>query len=720
VVDPVILTTTASLPGGTVGAAYSQTVTASGGSGTYTYAVTAGSTPTGLSISTGGVLSGTPTVAGSFGFTVTATDAFGSSGSQAYTLVIVAPAVTSVTWTGTISPDWYTAGNWSPNTVPDATINATIPATAIFSPTISSGTANARNLTVSSGATLSQTDGTLTLAANLTNNGTFQPTGGTVSLGGTALSNIVGSGTTRFWNLTVGANGALLATSGGASVQRVLTLNGNFATNGNSFTLESNASNTALVVNNTGNVVTGSVTVQRYIDPILNPGPGYRHYSAPIITATVGSLATAGFTPVVNAAYNSSATPGATTPFPTVYGYDQSRLTTTTNNLTPFDKGFFSPGSLSAPLTVGQGYTVNLAPQTLAVTGTLNDGTLTQNLVSNRDTQPDGGWQLLGNPYPAPLDYSQVKVADRPGLDAAVYVYQSTGQYTGQYRSYVVGIGNPVIPAGQGFFARVSAGQPSGTLTLRNTYRLTTVNNTTVLRTTAETRPLAQLTLKGTSGLLSDDAYVYFENGPTEGFDPQYDAVKLTNTTGLNLSASLPGQQLAIDGLPELGSGQRIVPLAVGVPTPGSYSLTTAQLLNLDTTPVYLRDVQFGTLTDLRLQPSYQFTVSDASVLLTGRFELVFSPQKALATVPAALAQQVALYPNPAKTAAFVELPASLGRQAVTATFVDALGRQLRTVSLPAQGTLAHQLALTELATGVYALRLSTSAGVVVKKLVVE
>jgi len=88
--------------------------------------------------------------------------------------------------------------------------------------------------------------------------------------------------------------------------------------------------------------------------------------------------------------------------------------------------------------------------------------------------------------------------------------------------------------------------------------------------------------------------------------------------------------------------------------------------------------------------------------------------------VPAALAQQVALYPNPAKTAAFVELPASLGRQAVTATLVDALGREVRTVSLPAQGAVAHQLDLHELATGVYALRLSTSAGVVVKKLVVE
>ncbi|RZK32457.1 MAG: T9SS type A sorting domain-containing protein, partial [Hymenobacter sp.] len=56
----------------------------------------------------------------------------------------------------------------------------------------------------------------------------------------------------------------------------------------------------------------------------------------------------------------------------------------------------------------------------------------------------------------------------------------------------------------------------------------------------------------------------------------------------------------------------------------------------------------------------------------------------------------------------------------VTATLVDALGRQVRTVQLPAQGSVAHPLDLSDLATGVYALRLSTSAGVVVKKLVIE
>ncbi|QKG54242.1 FG-GAP-like repeat-containing protein [Hymenobacter sp. BRD67] len=631
---------------------------------------------------------------------------------------------TAVTWNGSVSSDWFTAGNWTPAVVPTTAVDATIPGAPSGGrfPAIASGTANARNLALNSGATLNHSGGTLTLTANLTNNGNYIATGTstTMSLGTTTLASILGSSNTRFYNLTIGVSGAQSSTSASTSVQRLLTLNGNLATNGNPLTLLSSASGDALVYNN-GGVVTGAATVQRYIDPSLNPGLGYRHYSAPVSNTTVADLTTSGFTPVVNPTYNTSPTPTLERPFPTVYGYDQSRLSLT-NSSALFDKGFFSPNALSDPLVVGQGYTVNIgASELVDFMGTLNNGSLTLNLASNRSTyNNDGGWQLLGNPYPSPLDYSLVATTDRQGLDAAIYVFGSTAQYQGQYRSYVNGIGgNPVLPSGQGFFTRVSSGQASGSLTFRNSQRLTSPNGTTFQRTT-ETRPLVKLTLKGTSGTATDDAYVYFQNGATDGFDAQYDAVKLPNTSGLNLSTSITGQQLAIDGRAELGTSQRVVPLAVGVPASGTYTFTAAQLLNLTNVPVYLRDLQSGAVIDLAQQSTYQFTVTNATTLITGRFELVFSPQQALATVSAALAQQVALYPNPATKQAFVELPVSLGRQAVTATLLDAVGREARTVVLPAQGAAPHQLDLTELPTGIYMLRLSTSAGVVVKKLVVE
>jgi hypothetical protein len=58
----------------------SQSFTGAGGYGSYTYSVSAGSLPAGLSLSTGGVLTGTPSAAGAYNFTVRATDSSTGSG----------------------------------------------------------------------------------------------------------------------------------------------------------------------------------------------------------------------------------------------------------------------------------------------------------------------------------------------------------------------------------------------------------------------------------------------------------------------------------------------------------------------------------------------------------------------------------------------------------------------------------------------------------------
>jgi hypothetical protein len=80
----------ATLPGGTVGAAYSQAITASGGMAPYAFAVTSGALPTGLALSPAGALSGTPTASGPFTFVITATDANGATGTLSYAVTIAA------------------------------------------------------------------------------------------------------------------------------------------------------------------------------------------------------------------------------------------------------------------------------------------------------------------------------------------------------------------------------------------------------------------------------------------------------------------------------------------------------------------------------------------------------------------------------------------------------------------------------------------------------
>jgi len=194
----ITLSPSGSVPVGTVGVAYSQTITAGGGSGPYTYAVTAGTLPAGLTLSSAGVVSGTPTAGGNFSFTVTATDANTNTGSQSYTLTTNAPTIIV-----------------SPSTVP-APID---------------GVAYSQSLTGNGGTapyTFSVTAGAPPPGINLASNGTLSgtPTGvGTYSFTVQALDSSTGSGPytgTQSYTVTIANPTPVLAPAG-------TTLSGNYA-----------------------------------------------------------------------------------------------------------------------------------------------------------------------------------------------------------------------------------------------------------------------------------------------------------------------------------------------------------------------------------------------------------------------------------------------------------------------------------------------------------
>src|SRR5579872_774428 len=93
--SPVTFATT-SLPGGTVGLTYSFTLAASGGTAPYTWLVTGGSLPAGISLSSSGVLSGKATSASSLSPTIQVTDANGHSASLTFSITIAAASGSSL------------------------------------------------------------------------------------------------------------------------------------------------------------------------------------------------------------------------------------------------------------------------------------------------------------------------------------------------------------------------------------------------------------------------------------------------------------------------------------------------------------------------------------------------------------------------------------------------------------------------------------------------
>ena len=96
---PPVLVTTTAVPGGTESKAYTTTLQATGGTGAYAWSVASGTLPAGLTLSASGTLAGTPSTAGTFAFTVRASDAADAtmSAQQPLTMTIAAPVAMPVT-----------------------------------------------------------------------------------------------------------------------------------------------------------------------------------------------------------------------------------------------------------------------------------------------------------------------------------------------------------------------------------------------------------------------------------------------------------------------------------------------------------------------------------------------------------------------------------------------------------------------------------------------
>ena len=89
--------TTTTLPGGTVGQPYNQTLQASGGIGALTWTGTGGALPAMLSLSPDGVISGTPTTAGTANFTVRVADTLNQADTRALSIVVSAALAITTT-----------------------------------------------------------------------------------------------------------------------------------------------------------------------------------------------------------------------------------------------------------------------------------------------------------------------------------------------------------------------------------------------------------------------------------------------------------------------------------------------------------------------------------------------------------------------------------------------------------------------------------------------
>jgi len=200
---PVSVTTT-SLPNGTVGTAYSSSVSATGGTSPYTWTLSAGGLPAGLTLSGGGAISGTPTLAGASTFTLKVTDSAGGTSSQAYSVTVnptISITPTSVTlsnlqtqqFTATMTGSNTTAFAWSLSAMM-GTLTASglyaAPAPIPSPQTITVKAANVSDPTQFATATVSLVPDTIPPTVALTSPSNGATVGGIVTVTASANDNI--------------------------------------------------------------------------------------------------------------------------------------------------------------------------------------------------------------------------------------------------------------------------------------------------------------------------------------------------------------------------------------------------------------------------------------------------------------------------------------------------------------------------------------------------
>jgi hypothetical protein len=176
---------TATLPSGNIGVSYSQTLAATGGTAPYTWAVTSGSLPSGLTLTTAGLLSGTPTAPASYTFTLTVTDGVTATASQSYTVVI------GSTFTITTATPLPTGSVGTPYSATFSAVGGTTP---YASWTIVGGT-------IPSGLVWSSSSTTATLIGTPTTNGSY--------IFQVQVTDAVGGVATKLFSVTIGGSLAI-------------------------------------------------------------------------------------------------------------------------------------------------------------------------------------------------------------------------------------------------------------------------------------------------------------------------------------------------------------------------------------------------------------------------------------------------------------------------------------------------------------------------------
>ena len=402
----------------------------------------------------------------------------------------------------------------------------------------------------------------------------------------------------NFYDMEISGSGT--KTLGGAvSIRNSLILTASTLVSGGNVTINSSSTRTAQIVPGLGSI-TGDVIIERYIS-----GSAAWH----LISPTVSGETIDGYDDdlTINGLI------GGDNPTESVsfYTHDETLMSGTNP-----DTGWVPGINVSSSINQGQGYLAYIfgadLPATLDLVGPVTTGNHVFPIsYTNTGDINNDGWNLVGNPYPFPIDWDASSGWTRTGMtssmeyyDANVDAYRGYNHFTNQ----PINGGSQYIPSHQGYWVQVNDA--------KNDFQSTNEVRSTM--TDSAVSPDNFLRLNLLKANYAMEIYINFIDGATNGLDGLYDSYQLKSLDSLNTNAYLASivndsLKMSINSFPNDWSKNYDIPLYIDVKTDTIYTINVLEMapnfLN-KICSIRLEDTLTKVITDLLVDSFYSFNAS--------------------------------------------------------------------------------------------------------------
>jgi hypothetical protein len=391
-----------------------------------------------------------------------------------------------------------------------------------------------------------------------------------------------------------------------ADLLEIRSANTNVVSNGNLILTSSDdqpGSTASVATIPNGSSVVGDVTVQRFIS---GEGRIYRYVSSPVNNATVAGLMD-DFSVTGNFV---DPTPGKGRS-PTLFYYNAGTAGLYGWNAYP-TSGLANENFLIS----GRGYAAFIREGgqsiTWDLTGPLNQGIVDLPIAFNPGAAHYQGWNLIGNPYAATIDWSIEGGWEKSSDLSTVFAIRDNGEGRFHYSDGQIGdLEKPHIASGQAFWVRASAPDPF----LRINESAKTTQDAEFFRA-KQTNEVSYLRLTFSGNGVDDHAFLRSREGASRSYD-RTDAGRMANDVASLSFVTADSIPVAINAIDSLGANEMFalkLEFARGedgrfVKAPrGDYSISLDQFALMKFSDVFLVDHYVA---DTVALDQYRFTITD-------------------------------------------------------------------------------------------------------------